>query len=46
MAEFGSSELSKPILAFLIYRVRLYCDVIADRLACEPGIALIGIAKS
>ena len=45
MAEFGSSELSKPILAFLICRVRLYCDVIADRLACEPGIALIGIAN-
>ena len=45
MAEFGSSDLSKPILAFLICRVRLYCDVIADRLACEPGIALIGIAN-
>jgi two-component system nitrate/nitrite response regulator NarL len=45
MAEFGGSELSKPILAFLICRVRLYCDVIADRLACEPGIALIGIAN-
>jgi DNA-binding NarL/FixJ family response regulator len=45
MAEFGSSELSKPILAFLICRVRLYCDVIADRLACEPGIALIGVAN-
>jgi two-component system nitrate/nitrite response regulator NarL len=45
MAEFGSSDLSKPVLAFLICRVRLYCDVIADRLACEPGIALIGIAN-
>ena len=45
MAEFGSSELSKPVLAFLICRVRLYCDVIADRLACEPGIALIGMAN-
>jgi two-component system, NarL family, nitrate/nitrite response regulator NarL len=45
MAEIGSSDLSKPVLAFLICRVRLYCDVIADRLACEPGIALIGIAN-
>jgi DNA-binding NarL/FixJ family response regulator len=45
MAEFGSSDLSKPVLAFLICRVRLYCDVIADRLACEPGIALIGMAN-
>jgi len=45
MAEFGSSDLSKPVLAFLICRVRLYCDVMTDRLACEPGIALIGIAN-
>jgi two-component system nitrate/nitrite response regulator NarL len=45
MAESGSSDLSKPILAFLVCRVRLYCDVMADRLACEPGIALIGIAN-
>jgi two-component system, NarL family, nitrate/nitrite response regulator NarL len=45
MAEFVSSDLSKPILAFLICRVRLYCDVMADRLASEPGIALIGIAN-
>jgi two-component system nitrate/nitrite response regulator NarL len=45
MAEIGSSDLSKPVLAFLICRVRLYCDVVADRLACEPGIALIGIAN-
>jgi two-component system, NarL family, nitrate/nitrite response regulator NarL len=45
MAEFVSSDLSKPILAFLICRVRLYCDVLADRLASEPGIALIGIAN-
>ena|ERR1700730_8653050 len=45
MAEIGSSDLSKPVLAFLICRVRLYCDVVADRLAHEPGIALIGIAN-
>ena len=45
MAEFGGSELSKPIRVFLICRVRLYCDVMTDRLACEPGIALIGIAN-
>ena len=45
MAEFGSSDLSKPMRAFLICRVRLYCDVVADRLAHEPGIALIGIAN-
>jgi two-component system nitrate/nitrite response regulator NarL len=45
MAEFGYSELSKPTLAFLICRIRLYCDVMAERLACEPGIALIGIAN-
>ena len=36
MAEIGSSDLSKPVLAFLICRVRLYCDVMADRLACGP----------
>ena len=45
MAEIGSSDLSKPVLAFLICRVRLYCDVMADRLACEPDITLIGIAN-
>jgi two-component system, NarL family, nitrate/nitrite response regulator NarL len=45
MAESGSSDLSKPILAFLVCRVRLYCDVMADRLACEPDITLIGIAN-
>src|SRR5437868_2780361 len=45
MAEFGSSELPKPILAVLICRIRLYCDAIADRLACEPGIALVGTAN-
>jgi two-component system nitrate/nitrite response regulator NarL len=45
MAEIRSSDLSKPVLAFLICRVRLYCDVVADRLAHEPGIALIGIAN-
>jgi chemotaxis response regulator CheB len=46
MAEFGSSDLSKPVLAFLICRIRLYCDAIADRLAGEPAIALIGIANT
>jgi DNA-binding NarL/FixJ family response regulator len=46
MAEFSSSELSKPVLAFLICRIRLYCDAIADRLAGEPAIALIGIANT
>jgi two-component system, NarL family, nitrate/nitrite response regulator NarL len=46
MAEFGGSELSTPILAFLICRIRLYCDAIADRLAGEPAIALIGIANT
>jgi two-component system nitrate/nitrite response regulator NarL len=45
MAEFGSSDLSKPVLAFLICRVRLYCEVMADRLAREPGIAFIGTAN-
>ena len=45
MAEFRSSDVSKPVLAFLICRVRLCCDAIADHLAREPGIALIGIAN-
>jgi len=45
MAESGSSDLSKPILAFLVCRVRLYCDVMAERLACEPDITLIGMAN-
>jgi two-component system, NarL family, nitrate/nitrite response regulator NarL len=45
MAEFDGSELSKPTLAFLICRVRLYCDVMAERFACEPGITLTGIAN-
>jgi two-component system, NarL family, nitrate/nitrite response regulator NarL len=46
MAEFGGSELSTPILVFLICRIRLYCDAIADRLADEAAIALIGIANT
>jgi DNA-binding NarL/FixJ family response regulator len=44
MAGFDGSYSFRPVLAFLVCRVRLYCEAIADLLASDPGIALIGLA--
>lgn len=45
MAEHDCSDPPKSVLVFLVCRVRLYCDAIADLLAAEPGIDLVGIVN-
>jgi DNA-binding NarL/FixJ family response regulator len=37
---------SKPVSAFLICRVQLYRDAIADLLADDPSLALVGVASA
>ena len=46
MAELGCSDPPKPVLVLLVCRVRLYCNAIADLLADELGIDLVGIVNS
>jgi DNA-binding NarL/FixJ family response regulator len=43
MSEDRSTDAAKPILVILVCRVRLYSDAIAEMLAGEPGIDLVGI---
>jgi two-component system, NarL family, nitrate/nitrite response regulator NarL len=42
MAEVDGPDPGKPLLVFLICRVQLYCDAVADLLARDPSIALVG----